>query len=492
MAPDPEQRPITESARRRLPMALLVVLWAALIGTLALDAVRRGRERAWIDPVLAARAMIERDHVDPPPDERMRDALLAATAASTGDPFTTWVPARAEDRFNKDLHGTYVGIGAEVDTLDRHLLIVTPLEDSPALEAGLMAGDLVLAIDGASTLDRDPIECGTMLMGAEGTPVTLRVRHPDGSERDIVVTRRRIVTQSVKGAHREGDRWVFRLPPAGDRGNDPTSAPPGAPSVTSPGAAPSPGDIGYVRITQFTERTLGELTAALGELAAQGPDEAPIDGLVVDLRFNGGGSLGSAIGVADLFIDRGVIVGVRPRRGAVEIVEATADNDVLGGVPMVVLVNGASASASEVVAGALQDHRRAQILGERSFGKGSVQEVRRLPGDAGLLKLTVARYELPSGRSIDRGVHPDDWGIVPDPGLDVPMTTEQYRDMFANRRRFDSIGAHPVDGDRRASWGDPRWIREVVGDEQLARAIELLRGAPVVTEPGTFSAPTPR
>jgi carboxyl-terminal processing protease len=199
----------------------------------------------------------------------------------------------------------------------------------------------------------------------------------------------------------------------------------------------------------------------------------PPAALVLDLRFNGGGTLTGAIEMADLFLEDGTVVSVKSRRGLERSWSADDDADDYE-IPMVVLVNGSSASASEIVAGALQENGRAKVLGQRTFGKGSVQEVRELPDDAGILKLTTAHYALPSGRSLHRTPEAEAWGVDPDPGFHVPMSDDQYRDLVVGRRAYEAIG-NAADSEASAQWSDVAWLRESLGDLQLAAAIETLR-----------------
>ena len=201
-------------------------------------------------------------------------------------------------------------------------------------------------------------------------------------------------------------------------------------------------------------------------------DAAGTKAIVLDLRFNGGGTLDGAIDVADLFLDRGVIVSVRDRDGDGRKWTATADaDDHL--IPIVVLVNDGSASASEIVAGALQDNGRAKILGERSFGQGSVQEVRPLPDDRGTLKMTTARYYLPKGRNLDRRGDVEVWGVDPDPGFVIDLDNAEYAKIVENRRRYEPIndGGDGLD----ARFDDPDWIEQEIADPQLAAALRTLQ-----------------
>jgi carboxyl-terminal processing protease len=328
------------------------------------------------------------------------------------------------------------------------------MDDSPALRAGIRAGDLVLEIEGISTYELPLPECVELLTGEVGTAVNLRVQHTDGTEEDIAVIRQQIVARTVKGLRRMGEDWSYCVD--GDLG------------------------LSYLRVTQFNADTVNELAMALTELQVDG-----LNGLILDLRDDPGGGLPTAVSMADLFLDRGTIVTVRPRNGE-ETSFGARPNGTLPHFPMIVLVNGQSASASEIVAGALQENGRAKVLGTRTYGKGSVQEVRPLRYNSGTLKFTTAHYYLPSGRNINRMPDSETWGVDPDPGFVVPVTDEDYFASLLARREYEIIrNGDPGDLEPCV---DADWIREYMLDEQLASAVEALtakvRGEdwPVITE----------
>ncbi len=402
----------------------------------------RGDDLSWFDPLIDVRAMVLEDHVGAPDPKAMQEAAITAMLETLDDPYTVWIPPRMEGDFNKQMRGSYVGIGAEIDLLEDRLRIVSPLDDSPSLDAGVRAGDVVLSIDGVDTLGIGTDRCIELLMGEEGDPVEVVVRHTDDEVETLTIIRRRIETRSVRGLRRDGEGWDHML--------DPDSG------------------IAYVRLTQFTERSIDEMRKTLENLDAGGTRA-----LVLDLRFNGGGTLDGAIDVADLFLDRGVIVSVRDRDGLGR--SWTADDDADDrDWPMVVLVNDASASASEIVSGALQSLGRAKVLGERTFGKGSVQEVRMLPDDQGILKMTTARYFLPDGRNLDRHSEAEVWGVDPDPGYLIDLEPEEYSTLVEKRRAYEPIGVTRDSGGQ-PRFDDPEWIRESLEDPQLAAAMTALQ-----------------
>lgn len=421
------------------PVPLLCLLLTVQI-LVTLGAGRRD-DLSWFDPLIDVRQMVLEHHVGDPDPKEMQAAAITAMLETLDDPYTVWIPPSMESDFNKQMRGSYVGIGAEIDLEQDRLRIVSPLADSPSIDAGVRAGDVVLSIDGTDTLGLDTDGCIELLMGEEGTPVKIVVRHTDGEVEDLVIVRRRIETRSVRGLRRDGSGWDHMLDP--DRG------------------------IAYVRLTQFTERSIDEMRETLDDLEAAGTK-----GLVLDLRFNGGGTLDGAIDIADLFLERGVIVSVKDRDGRGR--SWTADDDADDrDWPMVVLVNDSSASASEIVSGALQSLGRAKVLGERTFGKGSVQEVRVLPDDQGILKMTTARYYLPDGRNLDRHSEADVWGVDPDPGFLIDLDPAEYSALVKRRRAYEPIGAGS-EVEEEPRFEDPEWIRESLEDPQLSAAITAL------------------
>jgi len=425
---------------RPLLTAAVVVLGSAILIQSALAFRSQRNDYEWFDPLVDVRGLLRDHFVEPVDDDQMRNAALAAMVGSLEDPYTVYVPPSDEDDFNKAMKGSYVGIGAEIDVVDGWLTIVSPLDDSPALEAGVRAGDTVLSIEDESTYGLGAAGCAERLMGEAGTPVRIRVRHADGVEEDLEIVRSPIRTRTVKGFRRDGEEWRHILDPEAR--------------------------IAYLRLTQFTEETAAELREAVASI------EPPPAGIVLDLRFNGGGTLQAAIEIADLFLREGTIVSVRSRRGVERSWSADDDGDADLDVPMVILVNNASASASEIVSGALQENGRAKVLGQRTYGKGSVQEVRELPGNGGILKMTTAHYALPSGRNLNRGPESELWGVDPDSGFHVAMADEEYRDLVDQRRRFEAIGGPSAT--ETEAWEDPIWLRESFGDLQLAAAMESL------------------
>ncbi len=419
--------------------ATLIASLSGIAGAADAPAKSADDRYRFFDPIVDVRALIEQRFVEDPDFDEIQKAAIDAMVEALGDRYSEFIPAADIAEFDKNTRGSYVGIGAEVRMENCWLIIASPLEDSPAFKAGVMAEDRVTAINGESTCDLSLNECIARLTGEPNTPVTITVDR-DGQTQEITIVRQKIETPTVKGVHYTGDGWDFWIDPS-DK-------------------------IAYVRLTQFTVASARDLTDTLRSLSERG-----MRGLVLDLRFNPGGLLGAAVEIADLFLDEGTIVSTKGRNYPEQ--RATARRaGTLPDFPMVVLVNRNSASASEIVAGALADNNRAVILGERSFGKGSVQEVIPLPSGAGQLKLTEKYYYLPSGRSLHRRDGETTWGVDPTEGFYVPMTDDEWREMTRLRRESEIIRAGDDAGEQ--DWSNPEWILEHLKDKQLAAAVEAL------------------
>jgi len=438
-------------------VALVVVLGlAVLASTVAL--AQRGNDYKFFDELIEVKAILAKRFVEPPDEEKLRQGAIRGMVESLNDPYTMYVPPVDKSDFNKELTGEYVGIGAQVNVQDGWLTIVSPLEDSPAFKSGLMAEDRVLEINGKTTKDVRVDECVKMLVGEPGTDVKLLVERK-GERIEYSITRDRIKTRSVKGFHRDeanAENWNYLI--------DPANA------------------IAYIRMTQFTPGVAEEVLAGL---EAAGASKGRLKGLVLDLRFNPGGLLSEAEAIADLFLEEGVIVSTKGRAYDEKVTRARKEGT-LPYFPIAVLLNGQSASASEVLAGALLENNRAIVLGTRSYGKGSVQSVLELPsGNGSELKVTEQGYYLPSGRSISRKDSSPDWGVDPSEGYFVPMTDNEVGEMLAVRRREEVIhsgiggaaipaaGADPVADERR--WSEPAWIVTELKDKQLGAALSALQ-----------------
>ena len=395
----------------------------------------------WLDPIIDLRALIVGSYVDPIDATAMQRAAMEAMTKALGDPYTVYIPPADEGAFRRQLSGSYVGIGVELDLDDGRPIVITAIDGSPAMEAGILAGDTILSVDGKSTEGIGPATLESLLPGAPGTVAVLVIRRADGNERTLNVPRRVVETPSVKGILRDVDGWRFTID--SDR------------------------RVAYIRIAQFNDRTVAEVDAALARIRADG-----VSGIILDLRDNGGGSLTAAVGVVDRFISEGAIVSIRGRGDTGRTWDATSSSEDLH-IPMVVLINQGSASASEVVAGALRDNGCAKIIGTRSYGKGSVQDVLQLPDGAGTVKITTARYYLPSGTSPHRAVGASRWGVEPDTGFRVPMTEEQSIARAAARQLREAGGTATSPT---VLWNSSASISSVAHDPQLAGAVDAIQG----------------
>lgn len=395
----------------------------------------------WLDPIIDLRALIVGSYVDPIDATAMQRAAMEAMTKALGDPYTVYIPPADESAFRRQLSGSYVGIGVELDLDDGRPIVITAIDGSPAMEAGILAGDTILSVDGKSTEGIGAATLESLLPGAPGTVAALVIRRADGNERTLNVPRRVVETPSVKGILRDADGWRFTID--SDR------------------------RVAYIRIAQFNDRTVAEVDAALARIRADG-----VSGIILDLRDNGGGSLTAAVGVVDRFISEGAIVSIRGRGDTGRTWDATSSPEDLR-IPMVVLINQGSASASEVVAGALRDNGGAKIIGTRSYGKGSVQDVLQLPDGAGTVKITTARYYLPSGTSPHRAIGASRWGVEPDTGFRVPMTEEQSIARAAARQLREGGGAATSPA---VMWNSSASISSVAHDPQLAGAVDAIQG----------------
>lgn len=331
------------------------------------------------------------------------------------DPYSTYIPPDDLANFTQGIEQEFGGVGIQVQLHPetRRLTVVTPLPGTPAYRAGVLAGDVIMEIEGESTEGFSIEDAVRLLKGKPGAPVSIGVLHRGQEEIEkITLVREIIQVATVLGdEYREDGTWDFML--------DDTDG------------------IGYVRLTHFSRRTGEELKAAVEQLRKGG-----MKGLVLDLRFNPGGLLSEAIEVCDLFLDEGTIVSTKgrnvPERSWSAHRPGTFDE-----FPIAVLVNRYSASASEIVSACLQDHDRAVIVGERTWGKGSVQNVIDIGNGESALKLTTASYLRPSGKNIHRfpdSTDEDEWGVRPDDTYEARFTDEEMVAYLRYRRNRDVLG----------------------------------------------------
>jgi carboxyl-terminal processing protease len=424
-------------------MPIMLVLLATLaIVQFSIAITGSSPSYEWFDPLIDVRGVLVDRHVQVPDEEEMQQAAIEAMIESLDDPYALFVPDEKEKAFIKDLEGDYAGIGAEVRMIKDELHIISPMENSPALAAGIKAGDVVEMIDGELANDATITELIERLTGPAGTDVIVIVRHLNGEKEEITVTRGHIQSQSVAGIVRRNQKWSWCL----DDQNG----------------------IAYIRIRQFNDTTPQELIGALNEAKSEGL----IDGLVIDLRDNPGGSLSSAVYISDLFLDQGTIVTVTGRADPQRTINADSYHT-WKEIPILVLVNGNSASASEIVSGSLQANDRVAILGSRTFGKGSVQEVLQLES-GGMLKFTTARYDLAGGRTIDKKLSEDKsiWGVDPTAGLVIPESFEELKTRIESREPYTIITDEEPE---LFVCGDADWLKDTYGDFQLSQALIAIR-----------------
>jgi len=368
---------------------------------------------------------VREDYVEEVSDEQLIEAAIQGMLSSL-DPHSTYLNPKTYRDMRVQTRGEFGGLGIEVTMEGGYVKVVSPIDDTPAFRAGVKAGDLITHLDGEPVLGLTLNDAVERMRGAIGTAIKLTILREGLEPFDVSITRDRITIRSVR----------YR----------------------------AEGDVGYIRITSFSEQTEAGLIDAVAQLKKEVGDK--LVGFVIDLRNNPGGLLDQAVAVSDAFLERGEVVSTRGRHEASAQRFNAKPGDLANGLPLVVLINGGSASASEIVAGALQDHRRAILVGTRSFGKGSVQTIIPLGRD-GAMKLTTQRYYTPSGRSIQaKGIEPD---------IEVRQAKLEYID-----------GSRTSEGDLRGALrneqddGKPKAEAEAgpdtVEDYQLIRALDLLRG----------------
>ena len=350
---------------------------------------------------------VERNYVKEIDRRRLMEAAIRGILQEL-DPYSNYISPEEMQEFKTSVEQQFGGIGIQITMEGGQLKVLSPLVGTPAYRAGIQAGDWIVAIEGQSTAGISLDDAVRQLKGEAGTSVTITIARPATNYKETITLQREIIhIETVLGDRRkQDDSWDFMYDPQGR--------------------------IGYVRITAFSRETPQELRRALEELKAQ-----QVRGLVLDLRFNPGGLLSSAIEVADLFVSQGTIVSTAGRASPERTWEAVAEGT-FDGFPMAVLVNRYSASASEIVAACLQDHKRAVIVGERTWGKGSVQNVVELGGGRSALKLTTAGYKRPNGHNIHReeGAGEDqEWGVMPDTGYEVKFSDDETRQFLLYRRQ---------------------------------------------------------
>jgi carboxyl-terminal processing protease len=372
---------------------------------------------------------VRAEYVDDVSDDSLVESAINGMLTSL-DPHSNYLNTKNFNDMKVQTRGEFGGLGIEVSMENGLVKVVSPIDDTPAARAGLKPGDLITHLDGDPVQGMTLPEAVEKMRGPVSSEIKLTIRREGKEPFDVKLIRATIKIQSVR-SHLEGD------------------------------------NIAYIRITTFNEQTDVGLNNAMKNLKQQAGGK--LIGVVLDLRNDPGGLLDQAVAVADAFLEKGEIVSTRGRRSEDAQRYNARPGDIAAGLPIAVLINGGSASASEIVAGALQDHHRAVLLGTRSFGKGSVQTIIPLPGH-GAMRLTTARYYTPSGRSIQaKGIDPDI--VVEAAKIEKTPEKGEAKPATASDLKKDDSG----DGGGEQSSVDPSIIG-TSADYQLARAVDMLRG----------------
>ncbi len=388
---------------------------------------------------------IRQDYVEPVDSKKLIEAAINGMLSSL-DPHSSYLPPSDYSDMRVQTRGSFGGLGIEVTQEDGFVKVVSPMDGTPAAEAGIKSGDFITAVDGESLMGIPLDQAVDKMRGPVGSDITVTiVREGEQDPFDVTLTRDTIKLTAVKGRH-DGDTVILR-------------------------------------ITTFNDQTFPNLESSIKEQVKEVGGMDKVDGFIVDLRNNPGGLLTQAIKTADAFLDKGEIVSTRGRNPQdSERFNATA-GDMADGKPIVVLINGGSASASEIVTGALQDHHRAIVVGTKSFGKGSVQTVMPIQGE-GAMRLTTARYYTPSGRSIQSlGIAPD--VVVPQPDQpkseDKAAEGDNARKMTSEADLKGAITNDSMTEDEKQQAEDERAKAEEAAkrrmeDFQMSYAIDLIKG----------------
>lgn len=452
--------------------AIIGVIAAAMVVMMPLVATTQEAAKKKVNPADTYRQLdlfgtvferVRANYVKEVTDEQLIEAAIKGMLTSL-DPHSSYLTPKSFGDMKVNTKGEFGGLGIEVTTDKGYVKVIAPIDETPAARAGVQAGDLITHIDGKSIAGLSLNQAVERMRGKVNTDITITIRRKGAKAFDITITRAVIKIRAVR--------------------------------------ARAEGNVAYLRITAFNEQTFKSLEEAVARMKKKiGSDLA---GYVVDLRNNPGGLLTQAIAVSDAFLDKGEIVSTRGRRADESQRWNAKKGDLAEGKPVVVLINGGSASASEIVAGALQDHRRAMILGTQSFGKGSVQTIVPLPG-RGAMRLTTALYYTPRGTSIQgKGITPDIKvaqakiepldagpggrreadlrGTIKNPNAPKAGEEKQKKDEKPGAEKKPEPGEKPKpeakegekkEGDKTAKKPAPKKTTE---DYQLARALDLIRG----------------
>jgi carboxyl-terminal processing protease len=423
-------------------MVTAVVLWTIGAGFFGHTAAKSDESYEGLKIFADVIQLIEKEYVDEVQSKELIQKAIQGMVQSL-DPHSSLLPPEAFEDLQIDTQGKFTGIGIHITMKDGFVTVISPIEDTPAYKAGIIAQDRIIKVDGNPV--KDLREAVNMMRGPKGTSVSVTIM-------------------------REGEKEPLEFDLVRDV----------IPIVSVKAVNLKPG-FGYIRLSQFSGNTIGDFEESLKKFESA---QVPMKGLILDLRNNGGGLLNQAIQLSDLFLEEGKILSIEGRNKKNTKVYMATPNAVSRKYPMVVLINGGSASASEIVAGALQDQKRALILGTTSFGKGSVQTVETLRDGSGL-KLTIARYYTPSGRSIQaKGIEPDivlkhkridpkesqEEGLLKEKDLLNHLEAEPDPDK---NKKSDSQSSKPKNQEMEFRVG-PLTVEQLRTDNQVMRALEIL------------------
>jgi len=408
-------------------IALMGVAWVA--GSVHASTEQQSDTYELLDLLGEVFERVRRDYVEDVTDEELIEAAVQGMLSSL-DPHSVYLPPKNFQQMQVQTRGEFGGLGIEVTMERGYVKVVAPIDDTPAYRAGVQSGDFITHLDGTAVQGMTLSQAVEKMRGPVGTDLTVTIAREGREPFDVTITRDKIRIQSVR-----------------NRVED---------------------DVGYVRITTFSEQTEEGLKKSIAEIQDELGDN--LKGYVIDLRNNPGGLLGQAVAVSDVFLERGEIVSTRGKETENAQRYQATTGDLTNGLPIVVMINGGSASASEIVAGALQDHGRAIVLGTRSFGKGSVQTIMPLSRNGAAIKLTTQRYYTPSGRSIQqKGIEPDI--IVERARLEIldGERRETHEEDLVGSLQNENNEAGESDAAAEDETAEPE-------DYQLSRAIDLIRG----------------
>ncbi|MBI9016055.1 MAG: S41 family peptidase [Phycisphaerae bacterium] len=384
-----------------------VLLLAIILTTLNYMLYRTTISRAEdYSSIMRVSELIEQNYVSPLDKEKMVTDAINGIITQNLDKYSCFFSAKQIEQYDKNINNEYKGIGVQISVINNELTVIMPFKNSPAMAAGVLPGDVILEIDGESSLGWNTSKAAEKLSGPGSIEVVMKIRHPDNSEEVVKIQREKIHAPTIQGWKSDENDWQYML----DENEK----------------------IGYIQISQFVDGTTQDFLKEYNKLATEG-----MKALIMDLRSNPGGSLTEACSLVDKFLPGGTIITTRGR--AIDQAHHASVEGTLPDIPLVILANSESASASEIVAGALQDHKRATVVGLRTYGKGLIQSVYELPDAnlttlAGVLKITTAYYYLPNGRCVQRIEGSDTWGVEPD--VEVDIASDNVISLIALRAKL--------------------------------------------------------